>query len=359
MATQPGSPKPTIGISMGDPAGIGPEVVVRALIDPALRSSARFVVYGLNELLTYAADQMEAEPFWYRVQHDSERARRGISEPVVVLDYDEYDSAISAAREPTKSGGLASKAFVEDAVADALLPIEHPRHLDAIVTAPISKESWRLAGYRWPGHTELLAHRCRSRRVVMAFASPRLIVALATAHIPLMQVRDVLNIGRVFDPIDLGVEACRMLGVAEPRIAVAGLNPHASEGGLFGGEERRIIEPAIEMARAAGINAFGPLPGDTVFNRAVAGEFDLVVAMYHDQGLIPVKLLAWEQAVNWTLGLPIVRTSPDHGTAFSIAGKATASAGSMKAAIELAVRLAQQRMAAAEPAASGQSESAA
>ncbi len=359
MAKPPRNPKPTIGISMGDPAGIGPEVVVRALTDPALRSRARFVVYGLNELLTYAADQIEAAPFWFRVQHDSDRAQRSISEPVVVLDYDEFDGALRGAREPSKIGGLASKTFVEDAITDALHPMDHQRHLDAVVTAPISKESWRLAGYRWPGHTELLAHRCKAKRVVMAFASPQLNVALATAHIPLMHVRDVLNIGRVFDPIDLGASACHMLGIEAPRIAVAGLNPHAGEGGLFGSEEQRVIEPAIEMARTAGINAIGPLPADTVFNRAAAGEFDLVVAMYHDQGLIPVKLLAWEKAVNWTLGLPIIRTSPDHGTAFDIAGRAQASAGSMKAAIELAVQLAEQAIAAQAPAAKNTSESAA
>lgn len=357
MASAANKSRPTIGITMGDPAGIGPEIIVKALMNASLRSSARFVVYGLNELLTYAADQAEAEPFWYRVQHDSQRVQRGISEDVVVLDHDEFDGAIQSAREPTKLGGLASKTFCEDAIGDALRPAEHPRHIDAIVTAPISKESWKMAGYRWPGHTELLAHRCRAKRVVMAFTSPKLNVALATAHIPLMQVRDVLNIGRVFDPIDLGADACRMLGIEKPRIAVAGLNPHAGEGGQFGAEDQLVVAPAVEMARAAGIDAVGPLPGDTVFNRAVAGEFDLVVAMYHDQGLIPVKLLAWEQAVNWTLGLPIIRTSPDHGTAFDIAGRGAASAGSMTAAIELATRLARNRLAAASG--DGASESAA
>jgi len=348
MADAAHKTRPTIGITMGDPAGIGPEVVVKALMNPSVRSSARFVVYGLNELLTYAADQLEAEPFWYRVQHDSQRVQRGISEDVVVLDFDDFDGAIQSAREPTKLGGLASKSFVEDAIGDAMRTQGHPRHLDALVTAPIAKESWKMAGYRWPGHTELLAHRCRARRVVMAFTSPKLNVALATAHIPLMQVRDVLNIGRVFDPIDLGAEACRMLGIEKPRLAVAGLNPHAGEGGQFGAEDQLVVAAAVEMAQAAGIDVVGPLPGDTVFTRAVAGEFDLVVAMYHDQGLIPVKLLAWEQAVNWTLGLPIIRTSPDHGTAFDIAGRGTASAGSMTAAIELATRLARNRMAASQ-----------
>jgi 4-hydroxythreonine-4-phosphate dehydrogenase len=207
------------------------------------------------------------------------------------------------------------------------------------VTAPISKESWTLAGFRWPGHTELFAARTKAKRQAMAFVSPRLNVVLATTHVPLMEIRNLLTIGRVHEPIALGHELCLSLGIAKPRIAVCGLNPHAGENGLFGDEEIRIIKPAIDMARASGIDAYGPFPGDTIFIDAAAGSWDLVVAMYHDQGLIPVKLLGWDKAVNVTLGLPIVRTSPDHGTAFGIAGKNKASEGSMKAAIALASRL--------------------
>jgi 4-hydroxythreonine-4-phosphate dehydrogenase len=155
-----------------------------------------------------------------------------------------------------------------------------------------------------------------------------------------MDVRNVLTIGKVYDPIDLGHQFCRQLGIAKPRIAVCGLNPHAGENGMFGDEESRIIRPAVDAARRVGIDAHGPFPGDTVFIGAAAGDWDLVVAMYHDQGLIPVKLLGWDKAVNVTVGLPIVRTSPDHGTAFDIAGQGRASEGSMKAAIELAARLA-------------------
>ena len=335
--------RPTIGITMGDPAGIGPEVVVKALAEPDLRRQARFVVYGLNELLTYEADRVELDPFWYRVQHDCERSRRSITEGVVVLDYDEFDGHLGASRRPSKQGGTASKTFVEDAVTDAMAPADDPRHIDAIVTGPISKEAWGLAGFSWPGHTELLAHRTRAKRAVMMFVSPRLRVALATAHLPLMKLRDVLNIGRVFDPIDLGHQACRDLGIERPRIAVTGLNPHAGEGGRFGEEETRVIAPAIELARGAGIDASGPFPADSIFIAAAAGAYDLVVAMYHDQGLIPLKLLDRDAAVNWTLGLPVIRTSPDHGTAFDIAGKNRARAGSFAAAIRLAVRLAGPR----------------
>lgn len=332
--------KPTIGLTMGDPAGIGPEVLVKALADRELRARAKFVIYGLNELLTYEADRQEIEPFWYRVQHDSDRTTRRIMEEVVVLDFDELGWTVGTAHQPSKLGGFASKSFVEEAINDAMLPEDNPRRIDAIVTGPICKESWMQAGFNWPGHTELLAHRTKAKRHSMMFVSPRLRVALATTHIPLMDIRNTLTIGRVFDPIDLGHQACRELGIRRPKIAVCGLNPHAGENGQFGDEESRLIEPAIRVARDGGINAHGPFPADTVFVRAAAGDFDLVVAMYHDQGLIPVKLLGWDKAVNWTLGLPIIRTSPDHGTAFDIAGQNIASEGSMKAAIELATTLA-------------------
>ncbi len=335
--------KPTIGITMGDPAGIGAEVIVKALRDRRIRSLARYVIYGLNELLAYEADQLEIEPYWFRVQHDSRRTARRITENVVVLDFDEHDGFIQTKRRPSKLGGMASKAFVEEAIADSVRPSTHPRRLDALVTGPICKASWHMAGFRWPGHTELLAARTKAKRHAMMFVSPRLKVALATAHLPLMEVRDVLTIGRVFDPIDLGHQACRELGIERPSIAVTGLNPHAGEGGQIGDEETRLIQPAIDLARQSGMNVKGPFPADTIFIDAAAGNYDLVVAMYHDQGLIPVKLLGWDKAVNWTLGLPIIRTSPDHGTAFDIAGRNAASAGSMQAAIELAAQLAINR----------------
>ncbi len=338
--------KPTIGVTMGDPAGIGPEVLLKALSDPHLRRRARFVIYGLNELLTYEADQQELDPFWFRVQHDSSRTHRAITDNVVVLDFDEFDGLLRSPREPSKGGGFASKTFVEEALSDAMREPGDVRRLDAIVTGPISKESWQMAGFNWPGHTELLAHRTKVKRHAMMFVSPRLKVVLATTHVPLMEIRNLLTIGRVFDPIDLGNDACKRLGITKPRIAVTGLNPHAGEAGQFGDEEHRLIEPAINVARDAGIDARGPFPADTIFIDAAAGEYDLVVAMYHDQGLIPVKLLGWDKAVNWTIGLPIIRTSPDHGTAFNIAGRNKASAGSMTAAIELALDLATQPLAA-------------
>jgi len=339
----PARRKPVIGITMGDPAGIGPEVVVKALADPDIRALARFVVYGMNELLAYAADLAEIEPFWWRVQHDSPRTDFSLTHDIVVLDYDEYSQLGSAIHKPTRPGGQASLTFIDDAIAAASRPVEEAG-IDAIVTAPICKESWHMAGCKFPGHTEMFAQRTRTKRVVMAFESPKIRVALATVHIPLMDLRNVLTIGAVYDPIDLGNQFCKRLGIANPRIAVAGLNPHASENGRFGDEENRIITPAIEAAKSHGIDARGPFPGDTVFNAALAGRYDLVVAMYHDQGLIPVKLLAFDEAVNVTLGLPVVRTSPDHGTAFDIVGKNKADPGSMKAAIRLAVKLANEKV---------------
>jgi 4-hydroxythreonine-4-phosphate dehydrogenase len=331
--------RPVIGITMGEPAGIGPEVVVKALADPAIRRLARYVIYGMNELLAYAADLAEIEPFWWRLQHDSPRAEYDLVHNVVVLDYDEFSMLGTAVHRPTKQGGQASLRFLDDAVAAALRSQEDGG-IDAIVTAPICKESWQLAGCRYPGHTEFLQQRTRSRRVAMMFHAPKLNVVLATIHVPLMNIRNLLTIGCVFDPIDLGHQACRRMGIKNPRIAVCGLNPHASEHGQFGDEEERVISPAIDMARQHGIDAHGPFPADTLFNQAITGKYDLVVAMYHDQGLIPIKMLAFDEAVNMTLGLPIIRTSVDHGTAFDIVGKNVANPGSMKAAIRLAVQLA-------------------
>lgn len=325
---------------MGDPAGIGAEIVVKTLSDAKLRRAARFVVYGMNELLAYAADLAEIEPYWWRVQHDNPRAAFDFHHDVIVLDYDEFSLLGQAVHQPTSLGGAASLTFLKDAVADAMKKPGEPGRIDALVTAPICKESWHLAGYKWPGHTELLQALTHARRSIMMFISPKLNVTLATIHIPLLTIGNDLTIGRVFDPIDLGWQACKAMGIVEPRIAVCGLNPHAGENGLFGDEEERLIGPAIAVAREHGIDARGPFPGDTIFIDAIKGRYDMVVAMYHDQGLIPIKLLAFDEAVNLTLGLPIIRTSPDHGTAFDIVGKNIARPDSFKAAVELAIRLA-------------------
>lgn len=327
--------KPLLAVTMGDPAGIGAEVIVKALADPKVRRLARFVVYGLNENLSYAADLAEISPYWFRCPHEEvSRVESG----VVVADFDDFTMFNTSPRQPTADGGHASLRFLDEAIAAV-----GAGFADGIVTAPIHKTSWRMAGCRVPGHTEYLAKAFKARRVTMAFVGGGLRVALASTHIGLFELRNSFTLGRVFQPIDQLDDALRRwFGIEQPRIAVAGLNPHCSEGGLFGDEETRVIEPAMVMAREQGIDVRGPYPADTLFWKAAQGEFDGVVAMYHDQALIPVKLLAFHSAVNVTLGLPAVRTSVDHGTAFDIAGKNLAHPGSMKSAIRLAAEIAVQ-----------------
>ena len=326
--------RPTIAITMGEPAGIGPEVIVKALADPVLRHKAKYIIYGMNELLHYAADSAEFDVFWWRDQYNGRL--RSYPHDVVVVDYDQYSMLGSAVRTPSKMGGEASMRFCQDAIEAA-----NRKLVDAVVTAPIAKESWKLAGFNYPGHTELFAEKTGTRRYAMMFAGGPLKVALATVHIPLNGLWGRLNIGAVFQPLELLNEALiNWFDIPKPRIAVCGVNPHAGENGQFGDDEERIIAPAIFMARELGIDATGPYPGDTVFLAARDGKYDAVLAMYHDQGLIPVKLLAFDQAVNITIGLPIIRTSPDHGTAFDIVGRNRANPGSMRAAIELAIDMA-------------------
>ena len=333
----PMNERPSIAITMGDPAGIGPEVVVKALADAELRQRARFIIYGMNEQLAYAADVAELDAFWWRDAYTGRLKPYG--HDVVVVDYDHFSMLGSGVRGPSKEGGKASMRFCLDAIEAARRGI-----VDAVVTAPIAKQSWHMAGYGYPGHTELFAERTGARNYAMMFAGGPLRVALATVHVGLNSLWGKLNIGAVFHPIELLHKALvEWFDIAEPRIAVCGLNPHAGENGAFGDEEARIIEPAMQMAREQGIACAGPFPADTIFLRAMRGEFDAVVAMYHDQGLIPVKMVGFDTSVNLTLGLPIVRTSPDHGTAFDIVGRNKANPSSMKAAIRMAIDLAERR----------------
>jgi 4-hydroxythreonine-4-phosphate dehydrogenase len=321
---------PIIGITMGDPAGIGPEIIVKALAEPEVRRRGRFVIYGFNELLAYAADMAEIDVYWWRDQH--ERITRNYPQGVVVADYDDLDWPGSNVKQPSVLGGQASMQFVADAIEDA-----KKGKIDALVTAPISKESWHQAKFKYPGHTELLTEKCKAKRSAMMFAGGPFRVVLATIHEALFEIRHRFTIGRVFDPIDLVNDALKQwFGIEKPKIAVAALNPHAGEAGKFGDEEKRIISPAILMAQEVGIKVEGPFPADTLFHQALKGKFDAIVAMYHDQGLIPLKMLAFDKAVNITIGLPIIRTSPDHGTAFDIVGQNQANPDSMKAAIHMA-----------------------
>lgn len=336
-APHPTSDRPLIGISMGDPLGVGPEVIVKTLADPVLRSRARFLVFGLHDVLEVAADQAEISCFWWREPYDG-TARVGTG--VLAADFDELQPVrCNGMRGPDSLAGHASFRFVEEGARHL-----HAGAIDALVTAPICKQSWHLANHRFQGHTDFLARRFDTRRVNMLFVADTLRVALASDHVPLFELRNRFTIGLVHQPIDLLDHALReWFGIERPHIGVLGLNPHAGEAGLLGDEEHRIIEPAIALARNAGIQVSGPLPPDTAFVPDVLQRFDGLVAMYHDQGLIPVKMHAFNRAVQVSLGLDGIRTSPDHGTAFDIAGKNRADPGSMRAAIELAIELATLR----------------
>ncbi len=285
---------PKIAITVGDPAGIGPEIAAKAAADPRVLAACEPVLYGPGD-----------------------EELRGVRAGVL---------SAAAAR--------AAHAAIVRAVRDV-----QAGAAGAIATAPINKAAFALAGLRWPGHTELLQELTGAPRVAMMFYAEALRVVLATVHVPLKDVPATLTAARLRDTIELASEGLPRFGVPRPRLALAGLNPHAGEQGHIGVEEERVLAPVAAECRARGIDVSGPFPADTVFVRASRGEFDAVIACYHDQGLIPVKLLAFGRAVNVTLGLPIVRTSVDHGTAFDIAGQDKADPSSMIEAVLLAAKL--------------------
>jgi 4-hydroxythreonine-4-phosphate dehydrogenase len=261
-----------------------------------------------------------------------------VREVCTPLLYGPHDEAVLKSFPPGRLSAEAGRAAYDAIVA----AVEDARagRIAAIATAPVNKEAFALAGLSWKGHTDLLSHLTGARRVAMMFYSDPLRVVLATVHVPLADVSRLLTGQVVEDTIELTARALPRFGFASPRIGVAGLNPHAGEHGVIGREDEAVLRPAIERARERGVDVTGPWPADTVFGRAVRGDFDAVIACYHDQGLIPVKLLAFGRAVNVTLGLPIVRTSVDHGTAFDIAGRGIADPGSLVEAVLLAARLA-------------------
>ena len=287
--------KPRIALTVGDPAGIGPEIARKAADHPAVREVCEPVLYGPPDGAHFQPGVLSAE------------------------------------------AGRAAFEAIERAVRDAL-----DRRIDGIATAPVNKLAFAQAGLPWKGHTDLLGHLTGSRRVAMMFWSEPLKVVLATVHVALAEVPRLLTRDLLGEIVDLTAAELPRFGVARPRLALAGLNPHAGEDGVIGTEEQEVLQPAVVAARSRGVDIAGPFPGDTIFVRASRGEFDAVIACYHDQGLIPVKLLAFGRAVNVTLGLPIVRTSVDHGTAFDIAGQGVADAGSMVEAVLLAARLAKR-----------------
>jgi len=290
---------PTLAITAGDPSGIGPEIAVKAARDPRVVAVCRPIIYGPHlpaDVARFPAG---------RVNADSARAA--------------HDAIVQATAD-ARAGRVA-----------------------AVVTAPVSKAAFAAAGLPWKGHTDLLAHLCGVDDVAMMFWSERLRVVLATIHIPLAEVPAAMTRDRWLHVIRLTARSLPQFGIASPSLAVAGVNPHAGEAGVLGQEELEVLAPAVAETQAEGIRVSGPFPADTVFVRAARGEFDAVIAAYHDQGLIPVKLLAFGRAVNVTLGLPIIRTSVDHGTAFDIARRGVADEGSLIEAILLAARLAEGR----------------
>lgn len=312
--------RPKVAITLGDPAGVGPELVARVCHDPEVQAAVDPVVVGRAMLLSAGALACGIDP-----------------PPVAVVETGE-GAEIKPGR-PSEAGGRQAGAFIEKALAMCLAG-----EVQAMVTGPISKAALQAAGYPDTGHTTLLARLTDTPRPVMMMAGSRLKVVLATVHKALREVPGLLSTQAI---VEVGVIAHqglqRFFGLERPRLAVAALNPHAGEGGMFGDEEERIIAPAVEELARRGVEASGPHPPDTVFWRAMRGEYDLVLCMYHDQGLIPFKLRHFEDGVNVTLGLPIIRTSPDHGTAYDIAGKGKAKPDSLKAAVLLAGSMARHR----------------
>jgi 4-phospho-D-threonate 3-dehydrogenase / 4-phospho-D-erythronate 3-dehydrogenase len=312
---------------MGDPAGVGPEVIVKALSERSWAAAARLVVVGDREVLRRAAAVCRVAAGWLDAAADDGA--------VTLIDLANAGGDWCTFGRLDPCCGAAAYQYIAEGVGRCL------RGEGAgVITAPINKAALNAAGYHFAGHTEILAHLCGVSGVAMLLATPRLRVAHVSTHCSLAQAIERVRPERIERVADLTLQAVSRLGIARPRLAIAGLNPHAGEGGLFGDEERLYITPAVAALRSRGVDVCGPEPPDTVFVRAARGQFDAVVAMYHDQGHIAVKMLGFSEGVNVTLGLPIVRTSVDHGTAFDIAGTGTADAGSMLASIDLAISLA-------------------
>jgi 4-hydroxythreonine-4-phosphate dehydrogenase len=314
--TPPDRTKP-VALTMGDPAGIGPEIIAKLVLDPT-RSPAALRVIGDQGVMTRAFSSLGAAK----------------PQSIEVLQVGEPLPADLAPGRIDARAGAAAYAYVQKAIDLALAGDAR-----AVVTAPLSKEAMALAGIAYPGHTEILADRCGVRDFAMMLANDELRVILVSIHLSLTDAIAAVSLESELRAIRLAHQACLAFGIERPRIAVAGLNPHAGENGMFGRQEQDIIGPAIARAQAEGLDASGPWPGDTVFMRARAGAFDIVVAQYHDQGLIPVKYLGVDKGVNITVGLPFVRTSVDHGTAFDIAGQGKADAASLKEALRMAVAM--------------------
>ncbi len=328
---------PVVGISMGDPVGIGPEVVIKALAQRFLYDICRPLVLGDRQVLTATGRSLGRDLSF-----------RGVSAPNAghyeagTIDVAELSDFLQDQLKPGCPSPATGRAMVRYITKGIDWAMEG--RIQALVTCPINKMAMHTAGFDFEGHTELLAYRTGTSDYVMMLSGSRLKVALVTIHIPLAEVSEKLTVEGILKTIHVTDRALKdSFGILQPKLAVAGLNPHGGENGLFGEEESEIILPAVKKARQAGIDVSGPFPPDTLFHRALEGEWDVTIAMYHDQGLIPFKMVHFSDGVNTTLGLPIVRTSVDHGTAYDIAGKGQADPGSLVAAIEMAALQAKNR----------------
>ncbi len=321
-----------IGITMGDPSGIGPEIILKSLHAPLIKKLAHYIIIGNQEVIDLTARELDLPVSYQMISHLPDRDTKY---PVSLLSIGDIPPGLMKRKIPTAEGGDLSVQCVIRGINLAM-----SSHIDALVTAPICKEAIHLGGYGYPGHTEMLQIFSGVKRVVMLMVGGKLRVAFATTHIALKEVPQSITVENTLGTITITDNHLKQyFGIKKPRIAVCGLNPHAGEEGIFGDEERKVIIPAIEKAKKKGVECDGPVSADTVYNKAVRGGYDVVVAMYHDQGAIPLKFHAFETGVNITLGIPFVRTSPDHGTAYDIAGKGIANPHSMMEAIKMAVKM--------------------
>ncbi len=336
--------RPILGITMGDPAGIGPEIAAKALANKKVYEIAKPIIVGDAKVIAKAADIAKVN---LKV-----RAVSQVSESLFehgVVDVLDLKNVNIGTLEYGKVSSMAGKAAFE--AIEKVIKLAMDSRIDATVTGPINKESLNLAGYHYSGHTEIFAEYTKTKEYTMLLVDGNMRVVHVSTHVSLKRACELVKKERILEVIQLANDVCKRLGIVNPAIGVAGLNPHSSEGGLFGDEEEKEIIPAIETAQSLGINAEGPVPADTLFSKVKGGMYDIAVAMYHDQGHIPIKVTGfvfnnqsqkWEsvKGVNITLGLPIIRTSVDHGTAFDQAGKGTANEESLIHAIEYAVKLA-------------------
>jgi 4-hydroxythreonine-4-phosphate dehydrogenase len=337
--------KPIIAVTMGDPSGVGPELLVKALTSLDILDVCRPVIIGDPVALRRAADLLNQPLPLLTLEDPQGLSFEGAEESVVLLaPCTKLSMADIAYGRPTVTACRAAATWIETAARLAM-----DGTVDAICTCPIHKANLNRYGFEFPGHTEYFRHLTGAGEVVMMLAGTRLRVCLATIHHALSEVPPLISIPLICQTVRITARSLeRYFGLKRPRVAVAALNPHGGEEGRFGREEIEVIGPAVRILRSEGIEVSGPYPADTLFHRAACGEFDTVVAMYHDQGLIPIKLLHFGEAVNVTLGLPIVRTSVDHGTAYDLAGTGKAGEGSLKAALRLAASMATNRKASAD-----------